>query len=178
MNWILDKIYSYLCLTNRQTCCLSPHRLARDPLEYLCMVTVAQRILVYLIRDSHPLTRLWMITAAPRSLSALSLSRRATCPARKNILVFPKQYWSGSEMSWGRLRLHEAWACSWIWGPWRRRRYLLKNSSYVHLETQSEYGNLNGFSTAVKADKLQTINKETNVPTPWTFIPLYSLTIW
>lgn len=100
------------------------------------MMTVAQQILVYLIRASHPLTRLWMITAATRSLSALSLSRRATWPARKNTLVFPKQYWSGSGISSGRPCLHKAWAWSWLWGPRSRRRYLLKNSSYVHLETK------------------------------------------
>lgn len=115
---------------------ISSHRLARAPLQYFCMVTVAQQILVYLSRASHPLTWLWMITAATHSLSALSLSRRATWPALKNTLVFPKQYWSGSGISFGRASLHRAWAWSWFWGPWIRMRYLLKNSSYVHLKRE------------------------------------------
>lgn len=114
---------------------MDPHRRARVPRLNLCMVPAAQRTLLYLTRPSHPLTRLWMITAAARSRSDLSLSRSATWPARKNTLVFPKQYWSVSGMSSGRYRLHKAWAWAWLWGPRRRIRYLLKNSSYVHLNT-------------------------------------------
>lgn len=132
--WVMATATLYTT-THQQTNIFFPHRLARAPLQYLWMVRVARRILAYMILASHPLTWLWIITAATRSLSALSLSRRATCPARKNTLVFPKQYWSGSWMSSGSIRLHKTRACSWVWGPRRRMRYLLKNSSYVHLKT-------------------------------------------
>lgn len=118
---------------------VDPHRRARAPLLYLWMVTAAQRILQYLTRSSHPLIRLWMMTAAARSRSDLSRSRRATWPARKNTLVFPKQYCSGSGISWGRSCLHKAWARSWFWGPRSKIWYLLKNSSYVHLDRQIQH---------------------------------------
>lgn len=120
----------------------SSHRLARAPLQCFWMVMVAQQIRVYLRRASQPLTRLWMMTAARHSLSALSLSRRATWPALKNTLVLPKQYWSGSEISSGKASLHRAWAWSWSWGPWSRMRYLIKNSSYVHLDKEEEEKNI------------------------------------
>lgn len=77
------------------------------------MVSVAQRVLMYRLRPSQPLTQLWMIiptalSLSALSLSALSLSSRATCPVQKNTLVFTKQYCSGSGMISSRARWHDA----------------------------------------------------------------------
>lgn len=115
-----------------------PYLLASPPRAYLCRVRVAQRRRRNRRRPSQPRTQLWMMTPATCSRSARSFSSTATWPARKNTLVLPKQYCSGSGMSSERAHWQSARISPGLREPRNRTRYRLKNSSYVHLETQGK----------------------------------------